>query len=161
MKNSTTFCLPHTQGVSKIASQWYSKCYCVASLTRLHFKEHKLSISQGVNRFKDGDVSQKSAIPQNLDRILDRGLRQGITERSRSRSQRILRPESVPCVSSQNFSMKGFRIKYTSDLNIESLLKICMLKADNIIAIYECIVGENVGASTSHNSMGLHGLLQG
>jgi hypothetical protein len=33
--------------------------------------------------------------------------------------------------------------------------------ADNLIAIYETIVYENVGASTSHNPMGLHGLLQG
>jgi hypothetical protein len=33
-------------------------------------------------------------------------------------------------------------------------------KADNLTAIYEPI-GQNVGASTSHNDMGLHGLLQG
>jgi hypothetical protein len=33
-------------------------------------------------------------------------------------------------------------------------------KADNLTAIYESIL-ENVGASTSHNPMGLHGLLQG
>jgi hypothetical protein len=31
---------------------------------------------------------------------------------------------------------------------------------DNLIAICE-LSGENVGASTSHNPMGLHGLLQG
>jgi hypothetical protein len=34
-------------------------------------------------------------------------------------------------------------------------------KADNHTAIYEPIVLENVGASTSHKLMGLHGLLQG
>jgi hypothetical protein len=33
-------------------------------------------------------------------------------------------------------------------------------KADNLTAICEPTV-ENVGASTSHNPMGLHGLLQG
>jgi hypothetical protein len=35
-------------------------------------------------------------------------------------------------------------------------------EADNLTAISEPIVEnlENVGASTSHNSMGLHGLLQ-
>jgi hypothetical protein len=31
-------------------------------------------------------------------------------------------------------------------------------KADNLTAIYDCL--ENVGASTSHNPMGLRGLLQ-
>jgi hypothetical protein len=34
-------------------------------------------------------------------------------------------------------------------------------KADNLTAICERIVKKNVGASTSHNPMGLHGLLQG
>jgi hypothetical protein len=34
-------------------------------------------------------------------------------------------------------------------------------KADNLTAICEPIVLENVGASTSHNPLGLHGLLQG
>jgi hypothetical protein len=34
-------------------------------------------------------------------------------------------------------------------------------KADNLTAIYEPIVYKNVGTSTSHNPMGLHGLLQG
>jgi hypothetical protein len=34
-------------------------------------------------------------------------------------------------------------------------------KADNLTAICEPTVEENVGASTSHNPMGLHGLLQG
>jgi hypothetical protein len=34
-------------------------------------------------------------------------------------------------------------------------------KADNLAAICEPTVRENVGASTSHNPMGLHGLLQG
>jgi hypothetical protein len=34
-------------------------------------------------------------------------------------------------------------------------------KADNVTAICEPIVLENVGASTSHNTMGLYGLLQG
>jgi hypothetical protein len=34
-------------------------------------------------------------------------------------------------------------------------------KADNLTAICEPIVIENVGASASHNPMGLHGLLQG
>jgi hypothetical protein len=34
-------------------------------------------------------------------------------------------------------------------------------KADNLTAICESIVYKNVGASTSHNPMGLHGLLQG
>jgi hypothetical protein len=33
------------------------------------------------------------------------------------------------------------------------------LKADNLTALCECL--ENVGASTSHSPMGLHGLLQG
>jgi hypothetical protein len=33
--------------------------------------------------------------------------------------------------------------------------------ADNLTAICEPIVLGNVGASTSHNRMGLHGLLQG
>jgi hypothetical protein len=33
-------------------------------------------------------------------------------------------------------------------------------KADNVTAISEPICLENVGVSTSHNSMGLHGLLQ-
>jgi hypothetical protein len=34
-------------------------------------------------------------------------------------------------------------------------------KADNLTAICEPIVLENVGSSTSHNPMGLHGLYQG
>jgi hypothetical protein len=34
-------------------------------------------------------------------------------------------------------------------------------KAGNLTAICEPIVWENVGASASHNTMGLHGLLQG
>jgi hypothetical protein len=34
-------------------------------------------------------------------------------------------------------------------------------KADNLTAICEPIVLENVGASTSHNPLVLHGLLQG
>jgi hypothetical protein len=34
-------------------------------------------------------------------------------------------------------------------------------KADNFTAICEPIVFENVGASTSHNTIGLHVLLQG
>jgi hypothetical protein len=34
-------------------------------------------------------------------------------------------------------------------------------KADNLTAIYEPFVYKNVGASTSHNHMDLHGLLQG
>jgi hypothetical protein len=34
-------------------------------------------------------------------------------------------------------------------------------EADNLTAICEPIVLENVGASTSHNLMDLHGLLQG
>jgi hypothetical protein len=34
-------------------------------------------------------------------------------------------------------------------------------RADNLTAICEPTVLENVGASTSHNPMGLHGLLQG
>jgi hypothetical protein len=34
-------------------------------------------------------------------------------------------------------------------------------KADNLTATCEPIVWKNVGASTSHNPMGLHGLLQG
>jgi hypothetical protein len=34
-------------------------------------------------------------------------------------------------------------------------------KADNLTAICEPIVLETVGASTSHNTMGLHGLVQG
>jgi hypothetical protein len=34
-------------------------------------------------------------------------------------------------------------------------------KADNLTVICELICLENVGASTSHNPMGLHGLLQG
>jgi hypothetical protein len=34
-------------------------------------------------------------------------------------------------------------------------------KADNLTATSEPIVLENVGASTSHNLMGLHGLLRG
>jgi hypothetical protein len=33
-------------------------------------------------------------------------------------------------------------------------------KADNLIAICETIILENVGASTSHKPMGPHGLLQ-
>jgi hypothetical protein len=33
-------------------------------------------------------------------------------------------------------------------------------KADNLTAICEPTVWESVGASTSHNPMGLHGLLQ-
>jgi hypothetical protein len=33
-------------------------------------------------------------------------------------------------------------------------------KADNLTAIYELIVLNNAGASTSHNPMGLHALLQ-
>jgi hypothetical protein len=33
-------------------------------------------------------------------------------------------------------------------------------KADNLTAICELICLENVGASTFHNPMGLHGLLQ-
>jgi hypothetical protein len=36
-----------------------------------------------------------------------------------------------------------------------------MRKADNLTAICEPIVLENVGASTSHNRMGFHGLLEG
>jgi hypothetical protein len=35
------------------------------------------------------------------------------------------------------------------------------LGADNLTAVCEPIVWKNVEASTSHNSMGLHGLLQG
>jgi hypothetical protein len=34
-------------------------------------------------------------------------------------------------------------------------------KADNLTAICEPIVWQNVGALTSHNPMGLHALLQG
>jgi hypothetical protein len=34
-------------------------------------------------------------------------------------------------------------------------------KADNLTAVCEPICLENVGASMSHNPMGLHGLLQG
>jgi hypothetical protein len=34
-------------------------------------------------------------------------------------------------------------------------------KADNLTAVCELIILENVGASTSHTRMGLHGLLQG
>jgi hypothetical protein len=34
-------------------------------------------------------------------------------------------------------------------------------KADNLTAICEPIAKNNVGAVTSHNPMGLHGLLQG
>jgi hypothetical protein len=34
-------------------------------------------------------------------------------------------------------------------------------KADNLTAIYERIVYRIYGVSTSHNPMGLHGLLQG
>jgi hypothetical protein len=34
-------------------------------------------------------------------------------------------------------------------------------KADNLTTICELIVYKNVGASTSHNPMGLHGPLQG
>jgi hypothetical protein len=34
-------------------------------------------------------------------------------------------------------------------------------KVDNVTAICEPIVWKNIGASTSHNAMGLHGLLQG
>jgi hypothetical protein len=34
-------------------------------------------------------------------------------------------------------------------------------KADNLTAICEPIVNKNVGASTSHNPTGLHGLLRG
>jgi hypothetical protein len=34
-------------------------------------------------------------------------------------------------------------------------------KADNLSAISEPVALENVGASTSHNPMGLHGLVQG
>jgi hypothetical protein len=34
-------------------------------------------------------------------------------------------------------------------------------KADNVTAICEAIVYKNVGASTSHSPMGLHGPLQG
>jgi hypothetical protein len=34
-------------------------------------------------------------------------------------------------------------------------------KADNLTAIFELIVEINMGASTSHNPMGLHGLLKG
>jgi hypothetical protein len=34
-------------------------------------------------------------------------------------------------------------------------------KADNLTAICEPIVYKNMGALTSHNSMGLHNLLQG
>jgi hypothetical protein len=34
-------------------------------------------------------------------------------------------------------------------------------KADNPTAICEPTVGKNVGVSTSHNPIGLHGLLQG
>jgi hypothetical protein len=33
-------------------------------------------------------------------------------------------------------------------------------EADNLTAISEPTVYKNVGASTSHNAMGLHGLLQ-
>jgi hypothetical protein len=33
-------------------------------------------------------------------------------------------------------------------------------KVDNLTAIYEPISYKNVGSSTSHNSMGLHGLLR-
>jgi hypothetical protein len=36
-----------------------------------------------------------------------------------------------------------------------------VLKADNLTAIYEPIILKNVEASTSHNPMGLQGLLQG
>jgi hypothetical protein len=32
-------------------------------------------------------------------------------------------------------------------------------ETDNLTAIYDCL--ENVGASTYHNPMGLHGVLQG
>jgi hypothetical protein len=35
------------------------------------------------------------------------------------------------------------------------------LKADNLTAIREPTLLENVGASTTHNPVGLHGLLQG
>jgi hypothetical protein len=34
-------------------------------------------------------------------------------------------------------------------------------KTDNITSIYEQTAKKNVGASTSHNPMGLHALLQG
>jgi hypothetical protein len=34
-------------------------------------------------------------------------------------------------------------------------------EADNLTAIYETIVLENMGSSTSHKPLGLHGLLQG
>jgi hypothetical protein len=34
-------------------------------------------------------------------------------------------------------------------------------KADNLAAIFRADCLENVGASTSHNPMGLHGMLQG
>jgi hypothetical protein len=34
-------------------------------------------------------------------------------------------------------------------------------KADDLTAIYEPIVWKNVGASTSHNLIGLHSLFQG
>jgi hypothetical protein len=34
-------------------------------------------------------------------------------------------------------------------------------KADNLTAICESIIVENLGASTSHNPTGAHGLLQG
>jgi hypothetical protein len=36
-----------------------------------------------------------------------------------------------------------------------------VLKAENLTAICDTIVLENVGASTSHNTIGFHGLLQG
>jgi hypothetical protein len=43
----------------------------------------------------------------------------------------------------------------------QPLTEMSASKADKLTAICEPIVRENVGASTSHNPMGLHGLLQG
>jgi hypothetical protein len=36
-----------------------------------------------------------------------------------------------------------------------------MCKADNLTSISEPIIQKDVGASTSHNPIGIHGLLQG
>jgi hypothetical protein len=52
-------------------------------------------------------------------------------------------------------------LKETSTRNISGGEGWLARKADNLTAIYEPIVYKNVGASTSHNPMGLHSPLQG
>jgi hypothetical protein len=48
-----------------------------------------------------------------------------------------------------------------STINLPGSKERPVRKADNLTAICEPICLENVGASMSHNPVGLHGLLQG